>query len=159
MSNDELIGLVAANLRLLQRSIDAFDEAVAAALEINRTDLRALDLLLEGGNPLSAGELSTALRLSPAATTTVIDRLQRRGLAARTTDPQSRRRVLVTATTAARDADGQIYAPVGVAGAEALVRYTSEQLTTIVDFLRVARHVQEQQAARISNTQPGAPST
>ncbi|MBO4165358.1 MarR family winged helix-turn-helix transcriptional regulator [Micromonospora antibiotica] len=153
MSKRELVGLVATHLRLLQQSIDAFDEATAAALEINRTDLRALDLLLEGDKPLSAGELSNALSLSPAATTTVIDRLQRAGLADRIADPHNRRRVLVAATDAARGAERQIYAPVGVAGSEALGRYTSEQLATILDFLRVARHVQEEQTARIASTQ------
>ncbi len=157
MSKDELVGLVATHLRSLQRAVDAFDEAAAAALEINRTDLRALDLLLEGNKPLSAGELSNALRLSPAATTTVIDRLQRAGLADRTADPHNRRRVLVGATDTARDAERQIYAPVGVAGSKALYRYTSEQLATIVDFLRVARHVQDEQASRIARTQARLP--
>jgi DNA-binding MarR family transcriptional regulator len=157
MSKDELVDLVAMHLRSLQRAIDAFDEAAAAALEINRTDLRALDLLLEGSKPLSAGELSNALRLSPAATTTVIDRLQRAGLADRIADPHNRRRVLVGATDTARDAERQIYAPVGVAGSEALYRYTSEQLATIVDFLRVARHVQDEQASRIASTQARLP--
>ncbi|GIF11889.1 DNA-binding MarR family transcriptional regulator [Actinoplanes teichomyceticus] len=152
-----MIGLVATHLRLLQRAADAFDEAVAAALGINRTDLRALDLLLGNDTPVSAGELSDALRLSPAATTTVIDRLQRAGLADRIPDPHNRRRVLVAATNTARDAENRIYAPVGVAGSEALGRYTHEQLATIVDFLRVARRVQEEQASRLAGTEARQP--
>ncbi|MGC5054052.1 MarR family winged helix-turn-helix transcriptional regulator [Micromonospora sp. DT48] len=154
MSKDELVGVVATHLRLLQQSFDAFDEAAATALGLNRTDLRALDLLLQDDGPLSAGELSNALKLSPAATTTVIDRLQRAGLAERIPDPHNRRRVLVATTDAARDAEREIYAPVGVAGSEALARYTTDQLTTILDFLRTARQVQEEQVTRIADIRP-----
>lgn len=148
MSKEAYIERVAQQLRSLQQSFDAFDEAAAARLGVNRTDLRCLDLVL-GAGPLSAGELSTALKLSPAATTTVIDRLERAGLVARTRDAANRRRVLVTATDAAGAAEAEVYLPVGAAAAEALGRYDEEQLATILDFLKVAREVQEGQAARL----------
>ncbi|MFK4223061.1 MarR family winged helix-turn-helix transcriptional regulator [Streptomyces sp. NPDC019890] len=148
MSKEAAIEDVAQQLRSLQQSFDAFDEAAAARLGVNRTDLRCLDLVL-GRGPLSAGELSTALKLSPAATTTVIDRLERAGLVARTRDETNRRRVLVTATEAAGAAEAEVYLPVGAAAAQALSRYDEEQLATILDFLRVARQVQEGQAARL----------
>ena len=41
----------------------------------------------------------------------------------RTRDAQNRRRVLVTATDAARTVEQDIYLPVGAAGAQALGRY------------------------------------
>ncbi|MFF0060662.1 MarR family winged helix-turn-helix transcriptional regulator [Streptomyces sp. NPDC005279] len=159
---------VAQQLRLLQQSFDAFDEAAAARLGLNRTDLRCLDLVLGAGQwaggeraggegpggegpagELSAGELSAALKLSPAATTTVIDRLERAGLVTRSRDAANRRRVLVTATDAARAAEAEVYLPVGAAGAEALSRYDEDQLATILDFLQAARQVQEGQVARL----------
>ncbi|WP_326650264.1 MarR family winged helix-turn-helix transcriptional regulator [Streptomyces sp. NBC_01750] len=179
---------VAQQLRSLQQSFDAFDEAAATRLGLNRTDLRCLDLVLgagqragvewsggegpggegpggegpggegpggegpggEGpGGELSAGELSAALKLSPAATTTVIDRLERVGLVTRSRDAANRRRVLVAATDAARAAEAEVYLPVGVAGAEALSRYDEDQLATILDFLQAARQVQEGQVARL----------
>ncbi|GGM58251.1 MarR family transcriptional regulator [Micromonospora sonchi] len=154
MSKDELVREVATSLRLLQQSFDAFDEAAATALKLNRTDLRALDLLLAGSTPLSAGQLSAALKLSPAATTTVIDRLERARLAGRIQDPHNRRRILVAATDTAREVEQDVYAPVGVAGAKALAGYTTEQLAIILDFLRVARHVQEEQATRLTSARP-----
>ncbi|WP_327323944.1 MarR family transcriptional regulator [Streptomyces sp. NBC_01210] len=149
---------VAQQLRLLQQSFDAFDEAAAARLGVNRTDLRCLDLVLGAGErsdgegsgaELSAGELSAALKLSPAATTTVIDRLERAGLVTRSRDAANRRRVLVTATDSARAAEAEVYLPVGAAGAEALSRYDEDQLATILNFLQAARQVQEGQAARL----------
>ena len=156
MSKDGLVRDVALQLRLLQQSFDAFDEAAASRLGLNRTDLRAMDLVLASSGPLSAGQLTSALKLSPAATTTVIDRLERAGLVSRTRDDQNRRRVLVTPTDAARIVEQDIYLPVGAAGARALRRYNRDQLATILDFLQTARQVQEDQMARLSmtSTQP-----
>jgi DNA-binding MarR family transcriptional regulator len=139
-------------LRLLQRSFDAFDEAAAGRLGLNRTDLRAMDLVLASNGPRSAGELTHALKLSPAATTTVIDRLERAGLVDRVRDVQNRRRVLVTPTDAARLVEREIYLPIGAAGAQALRRYNKDQLGTILDFLQLARQVQDEQTARVSMT-------
>ncbi|MFI6816057.1 MarR family transcriptional regulator [Nonomuraea sp. NPDC050328] len=136
-------------LRQLQQSFDAFDEAAAARLGLNRTDLRCLDIVL-GEGPLPAGQLSSALRLSPAATTTVIDRLERAGLVARTRDPGNRRLVLVASTETARAAEEQLFAPLGQAGAQALSFYTHDQLTVIQDFLQTVLRVQEEQTTRVA---------
>ncbi|MDI3402360.1 MarR family winged helix-turn-helix transcriptional regulator [Streptomyces cavernicola] len=140
---------VAAGLRLLQRSTDAFDEAAAARLGLNRTDLRCLDLIL-AEESLSAGALTAAAKLSPAATTTAIDRLERAGYVTRTRDAANRRRVLVTATEQARTAEREVYGPLAEAGAQALRRYTKDQLALITGFLATACRVQEEQSARIS---------
>ncbi|MEU8433814.1 MarR family transcriptional regulator [Streptomyces sp. NPDC029216] len=148
MSKDEMRRGIAMQLRLLQQSFDAFDEAVAARLRLNRTDLRCLDLILGGGS-MAAGELAAGLNLSPAATTTVIDRLERAGLALRERDPDNRRRVLVAPTDAARVIEREIYHPVGEAGLRALAGYSEPELATILDFLQTARQVQEEQAGRI----------
>ncbi|MEV4836399.1 MarR family transcriptional regulator [Nonomuraea sp. NPDC049486] len=151
MSKSSVIGEIAMELRRLQRSFDAFDEAAAARLGLNRTDLRCLDVVLAGG-PLPAGRLSVALKLSPAATTTVIDRLERAGMVSRSPDPGNRRRVLVAATDAARSAEAEIFVPVGRAGAQALQKYGPDELAVILDFLRTARGVQEEQAARVGTS-------
>ncbi|WP_040783863.1 MarR family winged helix-turn-helix transcriptional regulator [Nocardia pneumoniae] len=148
MSKDELIGEIGTQLRLLQQSFDLFDEAAAAHLGLNRTDLRCLDVVL-GRGPLPAGELSAALKLSPAATTTVIDRLERAGFVARAQDPANRRRVLVTATDAAGEVAQRIFEPVGRAGAQALGRYDTDQLALILDFLHTALAVHREQTDRV----------
>lgn len=148
MSKDDGVGEVAVRMRLLQQSFDAFDEAAATVLGLNRTDLRCLDLIL-AKDPMSAGELTTAAKLSPAATTTAIDRLERAGFVTRSRDAANRRRVLVAATEAARAAEREVYGPVGEAGMSALRRYGEEQLAVIIDFLETARRVQEEQTARL----------
>ena len=131
-----------------QRSTDAFDDAVAGRLGLNRTDLRCLDLIL-AKDPMSAGELTAAAKLSPAATTTAIDRLERAGFVTRSRDAANRRRVLVAATEAARAAEREVFRPVGEAGTMALRRYGEDQLAVIIDFLETARRVQEEQTARL----------
>ncbi|MET7383275.1 MarR family transcriptional regulator [Streptomyces sp. NPDC005526] len=148
MSKDDRVGKVAVQIRLLQQSFDAFDEAAAAWLGLNRTDLRCLDLIL-AKDPMSAGELTTAAKLSPAATTTAIDRLERAGFVTRSRDAANRRRVLVAATEAARAAERKVYGPLGEAGTSALRHYGEEELAVIIDFLETARRVQEEQTARL----------
>ena len=144
----EAAGDVARRMRLLQQSFDVFDEAAAQHLGLNRTDLRCLDLIL-AGEPMSAGELTAAARLSPAATTSVIDRLERAGYVTRCRDGTNRRRVLVSATEAARTAEREVYGPVGEAGRAALRNFDADQLAVISDFLETARRVQEEQTARL----------
>ncbi|MFX0579681.1 MarR family winged helix-turn-helix transcriptional regulator [Nocardia nepalensis] len=158
MSKDEIIGEIGMQLRLLQESFDAFDEAVAARLGLNRTDTRCLDVVL-GRGPLAAGELSAQLGLSPAATTTVIDRLVRAGFVTRTQDPSNRRRVLVEATAAAHATSDEIFGPVAQAGAKALARYDSNQLSLILDFLHTALEIHQAQTAhqRATLTEPLPP--
>src|ERR687891_389561 len=81
-------------LQAYQRSTQAFD--------LNPTDLRCLDWLADG--PKSAGELAAGVALSTAATTTLIDRLERRGLVRRVRDPHDRRRVVVEMTREGQEA-------------------------------------------------------
>ncbi|MFE3443755.1 MarR family winged helix-turn-helix transcriptional regulator [Nocardia sp. NPDC059180] len=154
MSKEEQIGAIGQQLRLLQQSFDTFDETAAAHLGLNRTDMRCLDILL-GRGPSAAGELSAALRLSPAATTTVIDRLVRAGFATRAQDPDNRRRVLVTATDAARAVDAELFLPVAEAGGQALTRYDEASLALILDFLQTAFDVHQEQTRLLAERSSG----
>ncbi|NEW42487.1 MarR family transcriptional regulator [Nocardia cyriacigeorgica] len=154
MSKQESIGAIGQQLRLLQQSFDTFDETAAAHVGLNRTDMRCLDLVL-GRGPSAAGELSAALRLSPAATTTVIDRLVRAGFATRAQDPDNRRRVLVTATDAARAVDAELFRPVAEAGARALTRYDEDALALILDFLQTAFDVHREQTRLLAERSSG----
>lgn len=130
-----------------QRATDAFDEAVAARLGVNRTDLRCLDLLFEG--PLSAGQLAEAAGLSPAATTTLIDRMERKGYLRRVRDTADRRRVLLELTDAARQEAWLCYGPLAEEGAADVARHSDAQLTLIVDFLRRGRELTERHRNRV----------
>jgi DNA-binding MarR family transcriptional regulator len=76
---------------------DRFDQAVADAVGLNRTDLRCVDVLVLGG-ATTAGRLAEAIGLTPGAMTTALDRLDHAGMIQRTRDTVDRRRVMVQAT-------------------------------------------------------------
>lgn len=86
-------------LRELIDVTDDFERALGDELGVNNTDLSAMQHLISAG-PLSPSELAGRLTLSSAAVTTVIDRLEGLGHAARTPHPSDRRGVLVVAAPA-----------------------------------------------------------
>lgn len=102
--------LVAA-CRRLGEAMDLFDEQAAAQLGVNRTDLRALNLLEHG--PLSAGQIGERLHLTSGSITTLVDRLVSHGYVTRQTDPANRRRVLVLLQTDTYAAFARVYRPHG----------------------------------------------
>lgn len=134
-------------MRAHQRANDALDDAVADRFGINRTDLRHIDLLYD--RPLSAGQLSERSGLSPAAMTTLIDRLERKGYVRRVRDANDRRRVFVELTDRARTAAGEMYGPLTQDGEELLDGYSDEQLTLFRDLLDADRDVTERHHKRI----------
>src|SRR5690349_7506783 len=87
-------------VRAYQETVDAFDEAVAAHLGVNRTDLRCLDVLLRLGSA-APGRLGAALGLTTGSVTAMLDRLERLGYLTREPDPSDRRKVVVRATPVA----------------------------------------------------------
>jgi len=97
---------------------------------------------------LSAGRLSALAGLSPAATTTAIQRLIAAGHLTRTVDGEDRRRAVVTLTDSA-GLLSDIYSPIGEAGRLELSRHSPDQLTLITDFLRRGERLQLGQAERI----------
>ena len=156
MSNEnhpELVNQVAREVAEFQNAADLVDEAAAGRLGVNRTDQRCLGLLY-GHGPLSAGQLAQASALSPGATTTALDRLERAGYARRVRDPEDRRSVLVELTPEARRLIDEIYGPLGEAGRAHLARYSNEELRFLRDFLREGRALQVEHAARIRAASP-----
>ena len=80
---------------------------------------RALRLLSRTGGPVRIGELAARLEIVPRSATTMVDTLERAGLAARQPDPLDRRSILVCLT----DAGAELVARLGRArraSAEAL---------------------------------------
>src|SRR6185503_10609069 len=128
MSNeirDELLSEVSREVAEFQSAADRVDEAASERLGINRTDLRCLGLIVVRG-PLTAGQLAQASGLSPGATTTALDRLERAAYARRVRDPADRRGILVELTPEARRLIEETYGPIGRAGMARLSRYSDE---------------------------------
>jgi len=147
---DELIDEV----RRSQNATDRFDQAVADALGLNRTDMRCLDVLQREGS-VTAGRLAEQTGLTSGAMTTALDRLERAGYARRVRDESDRRRVLVELRPEAFRNAGNFYSE-HIAQSERLYqRYTEEQLELLLHFVREGREFNELHAARVEQQNRG----
>jgi DNA-binding MarR family transcriptional regulator len=153
-----LLQAVAQAVVELQDATDAVDEAAAARLGVNRTDLRCLGIL-SARAPITAGELAAATGLTPGAFTIALDRLEGAGYARRTRQAADRRRVLVEPTPTARRAIAEIWDPIGQEAQAELATYSTTELRLLRDFLQRGIDLQLRHAARIRQppTTPGQP--
>jgi DNA-binding MarR family transcriptional regulator len=135
-------------IRRSQAATDRYDEAVAEAIGLNRTDMRCLDVIQREG-PVPAGRLADETGLTTGAITTVLDRLERAGFARRTRDPSDRRRVLVELDPQARQGAGDYYGEHMAHGERLYRRYSEDQLRLLLEFTREGRELNEREAARL----------
>lgn len=129
----ELVHALGDAMQRYQRSVQAFDDTVGRRLGLGPTDLRCLDWLVDG--PKSAGVISAATGLRPAATTALIDRLARRGLVRRLRSDTDRRTVLVEMTELGQQLTWEAYGPLVRAGQPALEELSVEQLSFLTEYL------------------------
>jgi DNA-binding MarR family transcriptional regulator len=141
---EELIGEV----RRSHNATHRFDQAVADALGLNRTDMRCMDVIEREG-PVPAGRLADVTGLTSGAITTALDRLERAGYARRVSDPSDRRRVLVELAPAAREIANSFYAPHAALSEQLYQRYTRPQLELLLEFIREGREFNDEQAALV----------
>src|SRR5689334_21547951 len=106
--------------------VDRLTGVAAGFNRLNRTDLRALEVLRAGG--MTAGDLARALSVTSGATTRVIDSLVAAGHVRREGDPRDRRRVLVRLTPAAVLLVDRTFERLRADTRTALEGYTDQQL-------------------------------
>lgn len=140
MSEQALPAQVTGSLRALSTEIDRLDQAAADRYGLNRTDMRALDIIGRAG-PLAPTDLARRLGFTTGGVTTVLDRLERSGYIRRRPAGGDRRRLVVEATevTAARDAE--VFGGLIRQTSELLATYTGDQLQVIDDFLARVREL------------------
>ncbi len=136
-----------------QRATDGFDDAVGRRLGLNPTDLRCLDWLTEGAR--TAGELAEATGLSSAATTTLLDRLERKGYVRRERDTVDRRRVLVELTATGLRRIGEMYGPLAREGEDLLERFSDDDLSKLRQFLIEATEIVDRHRGRLRASSAG----
>ncbi len=140
MERRELTGRVVVSLRALSTEIDRLDHAAAGRYGLNRTDMRALDIVGRAG-PLAPSDLARLLGFTTGGVTTVIDRLEHSGYVRRQPDPADRRRQIVAVTEATTFRDREVLGDLIQRTAELLSAYTDDQLRLIDDFLSRARQL------------------
>jgi DNA-binding MarR family transcriptional regulator len=134
--------------RAYQSAVEKMDEAFCKLLGVNRTDGRCLDVIDQRPG-LTAGELATAVGLSPGAVTTVLDRLEEHGFVERTRDPADRRRVTLKLTPEANRRAWEAYGPLGEMGRPFVEELSDRQLEAVIRFLRGGTDVNERRANQI----------
>ena len=141
MADDQLLKELAGELRARQSAADQLEERAAGALGVHRTAARCVELLLRNG-PLSAGELSAKLGLSPSGTTPLLDRLEEAGTVRRVRPPEGDRRRITIELTADGRAVAQgvwenLYEPLARLANE----YERNDLELVLGFLRRANAI------------------
>lgn len=128
-----------------------FQQRVAAHYGLGITEMKALDILVREG-PRTAGQLAAALNLTSGAITGVVDRLQRRGMARRSSDPEDRRRVVVEVDHERLAAEENAYAPIGAAFAELYAGYSVKELQFLVRHLEKSVEITRGETKRITES-------
>ncbi|MEU7893390.1 MarR family transcriptional regulator [Nonomuraea sp. NPDC049152] len=134
-------------MQVLQAAVDAYDEAAAAVLGVNRTDLRCLELLSKHGE-LTPSRLGPALGLATGSVTAMLDRLQRLGYLTRSPDPTDRRKALIRLTDTAREKTWELYGPFVTEGPALMREYSTAELELLAGFLRRSRLLYQRQLQR-----------
>ena len=122
----------------------AFERQVGAALEVNATDLSAMEHLIQEGS-LTPGELSRRLGISTAATTLVVDRLVALGHAQRNPHSSDRRKVVVVPAQESVARAFQQLSPV-IGGVAAVTQELSDDERKVIEAF-LARVVDVYQSA------------
>lgn len=144
----QLIEKLGRLITVSQTETHEVDEAAAAQLGINRTDLRCLGIVLEH-EPISASMIAKNAGLTRGAMTTALDRLERAGLVRRIDDPLDRRGVNVEATLSAKKAVRDIWGPIRTDGLALLKEYGDEEIELLDRFFDEYRSLQHSHAERI----------
>lgn len=121
-------------LRRLSAEQQDFSRLMAAHLGVDAAGLAAMYVLSTGG-PATPTEVARALKISTAATTLVLNRLEAAGHVGRQPHPSDRRKVVVVPAPASVDAAYELVRPVGD-GVDALTAgLTADQREVITGFL------------------------
>ena len=148
-SRQALTAAIGQAVQRYQRSVQAFDDAVGRRLGLGPADLRCLDWLTDG--PMSAGQLSAATGLKPAATTALLDRLETKGLVERYRDDRDRRVVLVRMTPSGVEQIGAMYQPLVRDGVGLFDQLTDHDLTVMRDYLELCTALTDRHRARVTD--------
>ena len=130
-----------------QDATQKYDEAVGEIYGLSATERLCLSFLWPG--PQTASAIAREIRLTPAAVTSLIDRLESRGFVRRKPDPGDRRKVLVEHAEEATRVTREAYTPLGEAGAKNLAKYSEAELRLVAQVLSDSLALQEDMTRRL----------
>jgi len=130
-----------------QDATQKYDEAVGEIYGLSAPERLCLSSLWPG--PQTASAIAKEIRLTPAAVTSLLDRLEGRGFVRRKPDPHDRRKVLVEQAEGAERVTKEAYAPLGEAGAKNLAKYSEAELKIVAQVLGDSLALQEDMTRRL----------
>ena len=149
-SNSRRLRVTVDLLRELAVNLDALNNAASPHAGLNRTDLRALDIIAMQES-LTAGQLAARLKLTTGAITGVLDRLERAGQAVRTHDTEDRRRVVVQPTEQTKGESYLAFPGLASDFENLLGEYSDEERQVIDGFLRRINRTVAERADQLSS--------
>ena len=123
----------------LRAAEQALSEASRRYMKLNETDMRALHYLIVAGHRgelATPGAIATHLRISSAATTKLLDRLERDGHITREPHPTDRRALTVAITAPTRLSAMETVGKQQSRRFYAAARLTSEERAVVTRFVR-----------------------
>ncbi|WP_240549523.1 MarR family winged helix-turn-helix transcriptional regulator [Devosia salina] len=130
-----------------QDQTQKFDELVGRIYGLGPSERLCLSFLM--GGPQTASVIAREIRLTPAAVTTLLDRLEQRGYVRRQSDPADRRKVMVTSDHAALALAQEVYLPMAEAGAAMLEQFSMDELQVVNRVVQAAMALQDEAAAAL----------
>lgn len=125
------------------RTADAFDRQMAEMLKpwgLTPTQYNALRIIRGAGERgHSCGAVSDRMLTRDPDVTRLIDRLEARGLVARTRDQDDRRAVMIRLTTAGRELTDQLDTPVAALHQRQLAHLGADRLRELIALLEASR--------------------
>ncbi|MCF6507704.1 MarR family transcriptional regulator [Blastococcus sp. MG754426] len=145
-------------LRRLTVELDAVGQRFAGLHGLGRTDVRALVAVMDAarrGEALTAGRLGSAVELSSASVTALVDRLERAGHLRRVRDDADRRRVTLEMSPEAMAAGAEFFGGLQRDLLVAMEEFSDDELAVVRRFLTGMTGVIEAHA-RETRPEPGA---
>lgn len=132
-----------------QEATQRYDEEVGAIFQLGPAERLCLSFLTSG--PQTSGAIARATRLTPAAVTSLIDRLEARNFVRRQPDPHDRRKVMVEAAEATFTLIKRAYEPMATEGAAALGKRSVEELRFLTEVIEEVLEIQNRMTEQLQS--------
>ena len=152
MNAEQTLDEAVRNLRALILAGENYRQVLAQVLQLGITETQALSYLAIHGE-CGQTELAGHLGLTSSASTALVDRLERQGIAERYAHPTDRRRLLVRLTDRGRDVVDQSRRWL----AASFDRVPPDELPALAAALRLLAEDLRARSTRISSGEPFAP--
>ena len=125
---------------------------IAERMGLSGTDHKTFDLVVQAGEPLTAGRIAELTGLSTGAVTGVVDRLEKVGLVRRVRDPHDRRKVFVEVVPGAEDRFRPLFESAFDALRETLAQFSPAERKAIERYQNVI--LEQLRAELMHNSRP-----